>query len=99
MSPLVRPTIAKKFLIVVSGTLAISVSTTLALAQHSVGHPAAGAVHTYAPPISHVPISSAPMIHTPIIHTPIIHAPVIHAPTITAPYGPRIPVAPWASSL
>jgi|SRR5579864_810613 len=88
MSPLVRRSILRKFLVVVvSCTLAICVSTTLVLAQHPVGHPAAGAVHTYAPPISHVPISSPPMIHTPIIH----------APTIYAPSSSRIPVAPLAA--
>jgi len=89
MSPLVRRSIVKKFLIVVSCTLAICVSTALALAQHSVGHPTAGAVHTYAPPISHVPISSPPMIHTPIVHAPIIYA----------PSSPRISVAPFAGTL
>jgi hypothetical protein len=94
MSPLVRGLIAKKFFIVVSCTLAVCVSTTLALAQHPATHPAAGPVHTYAPPISHVPISSPPM-----MHAPIIHAPVIHAPTIYAPYSPRIPVAPMSGSL
>src|SRR5580692_10049432 len=92
MSPLVRRLIAKKFFIVVSCTLAVCVSTTLALAQHPAPHPAAGPVHTYAPPISHVPISPAPM-----THAPIIHAPVIHAPTIYAPYS-RVPIAPMSGS-
>jgi hypothetical protein len=89
MSPLVRRSILKKFLIVVSCTLAICVSTPLVLAQHPAVRPAGGAVHTYAPPISHVPISSAPMIHTPMIH----------APTIYAPSSPRISVAPFAGRL
>jgi len=92
MSPLVRRLIAKKFFIVVSCTLAVCVSTTLALAQHPAPHSAAGPVHTYAPPISHVPISPAPM-----THAPIIHAPVIHAPTIYAPYS-RVPIAPMSGS-
>ncbi len=94
MSPLIRRSILKKILIGVSCALAICVSTTLALAQHPVGHPAGGAVHTYAPPISHVPISSPPIIHTPIIHAPTIRAPIIYAPS-----SPRIPVAPLAGSL
>jgi hypothetical protein len=99
MSPLVRRLIAKKFFIVVSCTLTLFVSTTLALAQHSVGHPTAGAVHTYAPPISHVPISSPPIIHTPMIHAPMIHAPTIRAPMIYSPSSLRIPVAPLAGPL
>ena len=89
MSPLVRRSILRKFLIVVSCTLAICVSTSLALAQHPAGRTAGGAVHTYAPPISHVPTSSPPMIHTPIVHAPIIYA----------PSSPRISVAPFAGSL
>ena len=93
MSPLVRRSVLKKFLIVFC-TFAICVSPTLALAQHPVGHPSAGAVHTYAPPISHVPISSPPMIHTPMIHAPMIRAPIIYAPS-----SPRIPVTPLAGSL
>src|SRR5579864_7896719 len=89
MSPLIRRSILKKILIVVSCALAICVSTTLALAQHPVGHPTAGAVHTYAPPISHVPISSPPMIHAPIVRAPIIYS----------PSSLRIPVAPLAGAL
>jgi len=89
MSPLVRRSIIKKFLSVVSCTFAICVSTTLSLAQHPAAHQTAGPVHAYAPPISHVPISSPPM----------MHAPAIHAPTIYAPYSPRIPVAPMSGSL
>jgi hypothetical protein len=79
MSPLVRRSILKKFLIVVSCTLPVCVPTTLALAQHPTARTAGGAVHISAPPISHVPISS----------TPMIHAPIIYAPTST----PRISVA------
>ena len=89
MSPLVRRKIVKKFFIVVSCTLTICVSATLALAQHPAARPAAGAVHSYAPPISHVPISSAPMIHSPIIRAPIMY---------TTP-SPRISAAPFAGRL
>ena len=85
MSPLVRRSILKKFLIVVSWTLPVCVPTRLALAQHSAIRNAGGAVHISAPPISHVPISSAP----------IIHAPIIYAPIST----PRISVAPSAGAL
>ena len=66
MSPLIRRSILKKFLIVVSCTLRVCVPTTLALAQHPAVGTAGGAVHVSAPPISHVPISSAPIIHAPI---------------------------------
>ncbi|MFZ2000520.1 MAG: hypothetical protein WA239_04845 [Candidatus Sulfotelmatobacter sp.] len=65
MSPLVRRSILKKFLIVVSCTLPVCVPTTLALAQHPAVRTAGGVVHISAPPISHVPISSAPIIHAP----------------------------------
>jgi hypothetical protein len=85
MSPLVRRSIVKKFLIVVSCTL----STSLALAQHPAVRTAGGAVHTSAPPISRAPISSAPIIHIPVVHAPIIYA----------PSSPRISVAPFAGTL
>ena len=85
MSPLVRRSSLKKFLIVVSWTLPVCVPTTLALAQHSAVRSAGGGVHISAPPISHVPISSRP----------IIHAPIIYAPIST----PRISVAPSAGAL
>lgn len=88
MSPLIRRSIIKKFLIVVSCALAICVSTTLALAQHPAGRPAGGPVHTSAPPISHVPISSPPMIHAPTIHAPIIYA----------PSSPRVSAAPFSGT-
>lgn len=94
MSPLFRRSLLRYSLIALPCTLAICISTTLTLAQHTAAHPTGAPVHTYAPPISHVPISSAPM-----IQPPMIHAPVIHAPTIYAPSSPRIPVAPLAGSL
>lgn len=85
MSPLVRRSILKQFLIVVSCALPVCVLTTLALAQHPAVRTAGGGVHISAPPISHVPISSAP----------ILHAPILQAPIST----PRIWVAPAAGAL
>ncbi len=76
MSPLVRRSILKKFLIVVSWTLPVCVPTTLALAQHSAVRTAGGVVHISAPPISHVPISSAPIIYAPISTPRISGSPV-----------------------
>jgi hypothetical protein len=87
MSPLVRRSILKEFLIVVSCTLAVFVLSVLALGQHTAVRTAGGATHISTPPISHVPISSAPMIHAPIVHTPMIHAP------ISSPRIPRVPAA------
>jgi hypothetical protein len=75
MSPLVRGSILKKFLIVVSCTLPVCVPTTLALAQYPAVRTAGGAVHISAPPISHVPISSAPIIRAPIFTPRISVAP------------------------
>lgn len=89
MSPLIRRSIVKKFLIVVSCTLAICVSTTLALAQHPAVRTPGGAVHTSPPPASHVPIYSAPTVHTPIVHAPVIYT----------PSSPRVSVAPFTGSL
>jgi hypothetical protein len=94
MSPLVRRSILKKFLIVVSWTLPVCVPTTLALAQHSAVRNAGGVVHISAPPISHVPTSSAPIVHAPIIYAPI-STPLVYAPIST----PRISLAPSAGAL
>jgi hypothetical protein len=69
MSPLVRRSMLKEFLIVVSCTLAVCVLSTLAWGQHT--GTGGGATHISSPPISHVPISSAPMIHGPMTHAPI----------------------------
>ena len=70
MAPLVRRSILKKLLIVVS-CLPVCLPTPLALAQHPAGHTGGGVVRISAPPISHAPISSAPIIHAPIIYAPI----------------------------
>ena len=83
MSPLVRRSILKKLLIVVSCPIDVCLNTPLALAQPPPGR-TGGLVHISAPPISHVPISSAPIIHAPIMHAPI--------------YTPRISVAPSAGA-
>jgi hypothetical protein len=85
MSPLVRRSIFEKFLVVLSCTLPVCISTTLAWAQHPTVRTAGGSVHMSAPPISHVPISSAPIIHTPMVYRPIT--------------TPRISVAPYAGAL
>jgi hypothetical protein len=76
MSPLVRRSILKKFLMVVSCALSVCVPAALTLAQRPAVGTAGGAVHISAPPISHVPISSAPMIHAPISTPRISLAPV-----------------------
>ena len=85
MSPLVRGLILEKFLIVLSCTLPVCISTTLAWAQHPAVRTGGGPVHTSAPPISHIPISSAPIIHAPMVYGPIS--------------TPRISGAPYAGAL
>ena len=60
MSPLVRRSIPRKFLIVVSCTLSVCVPATLAWAQRPGVGTAGGAVHISAPPISAPRISLAP---------------------------------------
>ena len=97
MSPLVRRTIVKKFIVVVSCTLPVCVPTTLALAQHPAVRTAGGAVHISAPPISHVPISSAPIIHAPIIYAPISAHRISAGPSLgTAGLRPpRRPIRPF----
>jgi len=71
MSPLVRRSILKELLIVVSCTLPVCVLSTLAFGQHPGVRTAGGAVHVSSPPISHAPISSAPIMRAPIIRVPI----------------------------
>jgi len=95
MSPLVRRSILKKFLIVVSCTLSVCVPTTLALAQHPAVGTAGGAVHISAPPISRVPISSAPMIHPPISAPRISLAPSAGALGTAGLRPPRRPIRPF----
>jgi len=85
MSPLVHRSILEKFLIVLSCTLPVCISTTRAWAQHPAVRTAGGSDHTSAPPISHNPISSAPIIHAPKVYRPI--------------FTPRISVAPYAGAL
>src|SRR5579863_6097060 len=63
MVPLVRRSILKRFLIVVSCTL--PVCTPPATAQRATRHTAGGAVHA-SPPVPHISISSAPRIYAPI---------------------------------
>jgi hypothetical protein len=94
MSPLVRRSILKKFLIVVSCTLPVCVPTTLALAQYPAVRTAGGVVHISAPPISHVPISSAPILHAPI-STPRISVAPFAGALGTAGFRPRRPIRPF----
>jgi hypothetical protein len=84
MSPLVRRRILKKFLIVVSCPLVVSVSTSPALAQHPATR-TGGVVHISPPPIPHVPISAPPIIHAPIIYAPISTPRSSIAPSAGAP--------------
>ncbi len=84
MSPLVRRTILKKLLIVVSCSLAVCGSTTLTLAQHPAAR-TGGVVHIPSPPIPRVPISSAPIVHAPIIYAPISTPRSSIAPSADAP--------------
>jgi len=83
MAPLVRSSILKRLVIVVSFTLPVCLATPLALAQHPTERTAGGTVHTSAPPILHIPISPTP--RAPIIYTPIS--------------APRTSVAPSAGAL
>ena len=99
MAPLVRRSILKQLLIVVS-CLPVCLPTPLAWAQHPAGHTGGGVVHISAPPISHAPISSAPIIHTPIIYAPISPPRTSAAPSAGAlgPAGfrpPRRPIRPF----
>ena len=95
MSPAVRRSIPKKFLIVVSCTLPVCVPTALALAQHSAARTARGVVHISAPPISHVPISSGPIIHAPI-SSPRISGALPAGALGTAGFRPpRRPIRPF----
>src|SRR5580704_14518894 len=95
MSPLVRRSIPRKFLIVVSCTLSVCVPATLAWAQRPGVGTAGGAVHISAPPISHVPISSAPMIHAPISAPRISLAPSAGATGTAGLRSPRRPIRPF----
>ena len=94
MSPLVPRLILKIFLIVVSCTLLVCVSTMPASAQHTVVRTAGGVAHTSAPPILHVPISSAPRIHAPIStsRTSLASA---GAPDRARFHPPRHPIRPF----
>ena len=95
MSPLVRRSILKKLLIVVSCTLPVCVPTTLALAQDPAGRTAGGVVHISAPPISPVPSSSAPIIHAPISTPRISMAPSAGALGTAGFRPPRRPIRPF----
>jgi hypothetical protein len=66
MAPLVRRSILKKFVIVVSCALPVCVLTPLASAQYATGHTTGGGVHISAPPVPHMSISPAPIIHAPL---------------------------------
>jgi hypothetical protein len=66
MPPLVRRSILKKLLIVVSCTLSVGIFTTLALAQHPAVRTPGGVVQMPTPPISHPRISSVPISRAPI---------------------------------
>jgi len=99
MAPLVRRSILKKLLIVVS-CLPVCLPTPLALAQHPAGHTGGGVVHISAPPIPHAPISSGRIIHAPIIYAPISTPRISAAPSAGAlgPAGfrpPRRPIRPF----
>ncbi|MGA8441346.1 MAG: hypothetical protein WB762_03365 [Candidatus Sulfotelmatobacter sp.] len=100
MAPLVRRSILKKFLIVVSWTLPVCVLTPPASAQYAAGHTAGGEVHISASPIPHISISLAPIIHAPIIHAPI-SAPRISVTSSAGALGiagfrpPRRPIRPF----
>jgi hypothetical protein len=100
MSPLVRRSILKTFLIVVSCTLAVVVYGPLAWAQRAAG----GGVQIAAPPMRHVPISSAPSIHAPLYHPPISSSRSGFAPSTgglrTGGFRPpRRPIRPFPSVL
>jgi hypothetical protein len=102
MSPLVQPTILKKFLIFVSSALVFWAFTvclpTLALAQHAAVRTGEGAVHTSAPPISHVPISSPPVVHAPIAAPRTSRA--TSADTLGRSFRPpRRPIRPFPAGL
>jgi hypothetical protein len=94
MPPLVRRLIPKKFLIVVSCALSVSIPISLALAQHTAARSAGGVVHTSTPPISRVPISSAPVIHAPI-SIPRISASSAGALGTAGFRPPRRPIRPF----
>jgi hypothetical protein len=64
MVPLVRRSILKKFLFVVSCILLVCIHTP-ATAQRATGHAAGGEVR-FSPPVPHISISSAPRIHAPL---------------------------------
>jgi hypothetical protein len=93
MAPLVRRSILKKFLIVVS--LPICVAAPLALAQHPAGRTAGGVVHMPPPPNFHVPISPAPMIHSPITAPRISVVPYAGALGTAGFRPPRRPIRPF----
>src|ERR1017187_4266133 len=95
MSPLLRRSILKKFLIVVSCTLAVCVPTPLALAQHPAVRTAGGAVHRSAPPISHVLTSPAPIIYAPIYAPRISVGPSARALGTAGFRPPRRPIRPF----
>ncbi len=65
MARLVRRSILKKFLFVVSCTLLVCVRHPPATAQRATGHTAGGEVHV-SPPVPHISISSAPRIYAPL---------------------------------
>ena len=94
MAPLVRRSILKKFLIVVS-CLPICVAAPLAWAQHPASRTAGGVVHMPPPPIFHLPISPVPMIHAPISAPRISAAPSAGALGTAGFRPPRRPIRPF----
>jgi hypothetical protein len=94
MSPLVRRSILKEFLVVVSCMLSVCVLTAPASAQRPAVRTGGGGTRVSAPPIYHAPISSAPMVRAPIIHTPI-SPPRISIPPIGGAVGTAALRHPW----
>ena len=94
MALLIRRSVLKKFLIVVS-CLPVCVPTPLALAQHPTGRTAGGVIHISPPPILHVPVSPAPIMHAPIIPPRISVAPSAGAFGTSGFRPPRHPIRPF----
>ena len=94
MAPLVRRSILKNFLVVVS-CLPVCVPTPLALAQHPAGRPAGGVVHIPPPPILHVPTSPAPIVYAPIYAPRISVGPSTRALGTAGFRPPRRPIRPF----
>jgi hypothetical protein len=91
MAPLIRRSILKKFVVVVSCAFPVCIATTLALAQHAV-RTAGGVVHVSGSPISH---SSAPILHAPISTPRVWAASSAHALGTAGFRPPRRPIRPF----